>query len=161
MKPRKTITVPVAGRVSPEVQEWILEGADLHQMSTSEFVGYQLALAAQKRNNLEAFRQEQVKTVMQTEGLQQELTWYKAFPKSYLEVIQRNIVVLADFFSRHKSAPIPLHELRTAGFDPSHLLCYHTKDNKQLICLGNFSWHYSSPQKTHVCLIQNDGSSTT
>lgn len=157
MKPRKPITVPVAGRVSPEVQEWILEGADLHQMSTSEFVGQQLALAAQKRNNLEALRQEKAKTAVRLEEAQQELAWYKAFPRRHLEVIRRNVAILAGYFEKHGKNPIAIQELVNAGYNLNYLLCTQNMDGKQGICLGRYSWYYTSPQKTHLCIVPQDG----
>ncbi len=126
-------------------------------MSTSEFVGYQLSLAAQKQTNLEALRQEQAKAAVRLEEAQQELAWYAGFPRKHLKVIHRNAGILENFFGRHQSAPLPVQELVQAGYDLSYLLCTQHIDGKQGVCLGKYSWYYTSPQRTHLCIIQHAG----
>lgn len=160
MKLRAPLTLPVSARVAPDLKQWLLTGADQHQMSLCEYTALVLAVAAGEHDELNRFRRENLAQQLRLEAAEQRLTdqsaqvaWYQGAVAKQLKHVLQNLDCLSVLHGQYGNAPVPLGEATQRGFVATYLLAAISIDGHLYHAIGEYAWRYSTPARTHLLIL--------
>ncbi|KAA9340140.1 hypothetical protein [Adhaeribacter soli] len=160
MKKLKDITVPVAGRISPELKhKFELAAAELG-VSMAQYVSLMLYLAEDDETNLESIKSQLLETIKSGDqqitrtDQQKEVVWEKAPFAGMLEAVLKNEKILAELFVTNGNRPVPSTELVDRGFKYNVLLQGEYHDKVYYYFTGLHGWAFTDSSKKYVSIIK-------
>lgn len=160
MKPLASFTQPVSARVAPDLKQWLLDGADQHQMSLCEYTALILALAAGEHDVLNLLRRESHSQRLLLEAAEKRLAdqhaafaWYQGAVAAQLTHGRQNLECLRRLHEQYGNAPVPVAEAQKLHFAPSYLLVSLSIDGFLYHAIGEYAWRYNTSQQTHLLIL--------
>jgi hypothetical protein len=160
MKKLKDLTVPVAGRISPELKLKLDKAADELGVSTAQYVAMMLTLAEYGETSIDQIKSQLLETITrkisEVPKLQQqnEMIWEKAPFSGMLEAVLKNEGILAEMFVTNGNKPISSSELVNKGFKYNVLLQGEYQEGIYYYFTGLHGWAFTDTTKKYVKIIK-------
>ncbi|KAA9338805.1 hypothetical protein [Adhaeribacter soli] len=160
MKKLKDLTLPVAGRVSPDLKQKFEKAADELGLSLAQYVSMMLYLAEYSEAGLYKIKSQLLGPVKKEDPQcnirekKDKAVWEKAPFSDMLSAVLKNEEILAEIYVTNGNKPILSNELVKNGFKYNVLLQGEYLESTYYYYTGLHGWAFTDSSKKYVVITK-------